>query len=126
MERKPEDIEIAKAHLKEARLKSKKNFDKRHHLHPKKIEEGDWVLLYDNSLDNQQSTTRKFAKRWFGSYVGKKVEGNATYLLAELGGIRLALAIAGKRIKIFKRRSTTDVRIEVLDYLILSIEDSEE
>jgi hypothetical protein len=62
----------------------------------------------------------------FGPYVVKKVEGNATYLLAELDGIRLALPIAGKKIKIFKKRDTTDIRIEFLDYLILNIEDNEE
>jgi hypothetical protein len=33
------------------------------------VEVGDWVLVYDNSLDHQYSTIRKFTKRWFGPYV---------------------------------------------------------
>ena len=40
----------------------------------RKMEEGDWVLVYDSSLDNQYSTARKFAKRWFGPYMVKKIE----------------------------------------------------
>jgi hypothetical protein len=34
--------------------------------------EGDWVLVYDNILDNQLSTTQKFAKQLFTPYVIKK------------------------------------------------------
>ena len=74
LERRTEDIEVAKARLKNARLKNKENFDRRHRLRPRKIVEGDWVLVYDSSLDNQHSAARKFAKRWFGPYVVKKVE----------------------------------------------------
>ena len=29
----------------------------------RKIEEGDWVIVYDSSLDHQHTTIRKFAKR---------------------------------------------------------------
>ena len=53
LERNSEDIEVAKARLKNARLKNKKDFDKRHRFHLRKIVEGDWVLVYDSSLDNQ-------------------------------------------------------------------------
>ena len=84
LERRTEDIEIAKARLKDARLKNKKAFDKRHRLRPRKINEGDWVLVYDNSLDNQHSTAQEFSHRWFGPYVVKKVEDNATFRLLEL------------------------------------------
>ena len=59
---------------------------KKHRLRQRKIEEGDWVLVYDISLDNQYSIARKFAKRWFGPYMVKKIESNATYFLAELDG----------------------------------------
>ncbi|GGV53095.1 hypothetical protein GCM10010495_82180 [Kitasatospora herbaricolor] len=47
---------------------------------------------------------RKFSKRWFGSYVIITVHDNAIYLLRELDGTKLKILIAGKRVKIFKRR----------------------
>ena len=56
LERQPEDVELAAQRLKEARLKNKIRFDKTHRIRPKKIEEGDWVLVYDSSLDHQHST----------------------------------------------------------------------
>lgn len=104
LERRTEDIEEAIKRLKEARLKNKERFDRKHRLRPKTIEEDDWVLVYDSSLDNQHSTTKKFSKRWFGPYVVKVVHDNATYSLRELDGTSLKLPIAGKRIKFFKRR----------------------
>ena len=90
LERRLEDVELAKARLKDARLKNKERFDKRHRLRPKPIEEGDWVLMYDSSLDNQFTVQRKFAKRWFGPYyIVKHVHGNATYTLCELDGTEI-------------------------------------
>jgi hypothetical protein len=96
LERRTEVIEVAKAQLKNVRLKNKKDFERRHQLRPRKVVEGDWVLVYDSSLDNQHSTTQKFSRQWFGPYVVKKVEDNATYRLVELDGTPLALPIAGK------------------------------
>ena len=60
--------------------------------------------MYDNSLDNQHSTSHKFAKRWFGPYVIRQVNRNATYFLTEMDGVALKLPIAGKRIKLFQKR----------------------
>ena len=74
----------------------------------KKIQEGDWVLVYYNSLDNQHRSTRKFAKRWFGPYVVISVNDNATYHLAELDGTRMMTLVDGKRITAFKRRNETE------------------
>ena len=72
------------------------------------MQEGDWVLVYDSSLDNQHSTIRKFAKRWFGPLnLGKKTD-KATYFLNELDGTEICIPIAGKRIKIFKRRESLE------------------
>ena len=82
--------------------------------------------VYDNSLDNQYSTARKFTKRWFGPYMVKKIESNATYFLAELDRTRLALPIAGKRIKIFKRRETPNLEIKALDDVASITEDDKE
>ena len=102
LERRPEDIEVAIKRLKEAREKNKERFDQKHRLRPKAIQNDDWVLIYDSSLDNQHSTSRKFAKKSFGPYVVKQAYENATYLLKELDGMELKIPIAGKRIKLFK------------------------
>ena len=122
LERRPEDIEVAIKRLKKAREKNKERFDRKHRLRPKSIQNGDWVLVYDSSLDNQHSTARKFAKRWFGPYVVKQVYDNATYLLQELDGTELKNPIAGKRVKIFQRRfedqfseEFEDVEIDIED-----------
>jgi hypothetical protein len=104
LERRPEDVERAAEKLRTARIRNKERFDRTHRLRPKKIEEGDWVLVYDSSLDNQHKATRKFARRWFGPYVVTRVEDNGTYHLAELDETRIAILVAGKRVKAFKKR----------------------
>ena len=115
LERRPEDLELAKERLEAARIKNKARFDKTHRLRPRKIEEGDWVIVYDSSLDNQHSSMRKFAKRWFGPYVVKSANDNATYHLAELDGTRLTVPIAGKRVKIFKKRHDDEPNLDDLE-----------
>ena len=51
---------------------------------------------------------RKFPKLWFGPYEVWKVTDKATYYLNELDGTEIQTPIAGKRIKIFKRREDTE------------------
>ena len=75
----PEDIAEAIRRQQEARFRNKSWFDTKHRLRPRKIEEGDWVIVYDSSLDHQHTTIRKFAKRWFGPYEVRKVFDNETY-----------------------------------------------
>jgi hypothetical protein len=104
LERRPEDVEQAAEKLRTARIRSKDRFDRTHRLRLKKIEEGDWVLVYDSSLDNQHKAARKLARRWFGPYVVTRVDDNGTYHLAELDGTRIAIPVAGKRVKKFKKR----------------------
>ena len=62
-------------------------------------------MVYDNSLDIQHKAVRKFAKRWFGPYTVTSANDNGTYHLAELNGTRLAILVAGKWIKAFKKRN---------------------
>ena len=57
------------------------------------------MLVYDNYLDNKNKATRKF-----GPYVVMSTNDNATYHLAELDGTRIAVPVAGKRIKAFKKQ----------------------
>jgi hypothetical protein len=66
------------------------------------------VPVYDSSLDNQHRSTRKFARRWFRSYVVTSVDDNGTYHLAELDGTRIAAPVAGKRVQAFKKRHDND------------------
>jgi hypothetical protein len=104
LERREEDLEEAYIRLRDARLKNKERFDSTHRLRKNPIREGDWVLVYDSSLDHQHSAIRKFSRRWFGPYVVIKMHDNATYALRELDGTRLKVPIAGKRVKAFRRR----------------------
>ena len=104
LEQRPEDVEQAAEKLRLVRLKNKGRFDRTHRLRPKNIEEGDWVLVYDSSLDHQHRAMRKFSRRWFGPYAVTSVNNNATYHLAELDGTTMAVPVAGKRIKVFKKR----------------------
>ena len=52
LERKPGDVEWATMRTKEVGTRNKAKFDKKHRLRSRKIEEGDWLLVYDSSLDN--------------------------------------------------------------------------
>ena len=63
------------------------------------------MIVYDSSLDHQHTTMRKFTKRGFRPYEVRKVFDNGTYQLSELDGAILGVPIAGKRVKIFKKRT---------------------
>ena len=84
-------------------FRNKSRFDKKHHLRLRKIEEGDWVIVYDSSLDHQHTVIQKLTRKWFEPYEVRKAF-NRTYQLNELDGAILRLLIAGKRVKIFKKR----------------------
>ena len=71
-------MERAAEKLQVARIRNKGRFHQTHRLRPSKIEEGDWVLVHDSSLDNQHRATRKFARRWFGPYVVTGANDNRT------------------------------------------------
>ena len=73
------------------------------------------VIVYDSSLDHQHITIQKFARRWFGPYEVRQVCDNRTYQLSELNGTMLHSPIAGKRIKIFKKRKDAEPCTEVTD-----------
>jgi hypothetical protein len=97
-------VECEAEKLRTARFRNKEWLDRSHQLRPKKIEEGDWVLVYDSSLDNQHKATCKFARRRFGPYAVTRVNDNGTYHLAELDGTRIVVLVVGKRVKAFKKR----------------------
>ena len=62
LERLFEDQEIVLEKLKHAKLHNKERFDKTHRLRSKPINVGDWVLVFDSSLEHQHSTIKKFAR----------------------------------------------------------------
>jgi hypothetical protein len=116
LERLPEDQKIALEKLKAARLGNKERFDKTHRLRTKSIQIGDWVLVFDSSLEHQYSTLRKSSRRWFGPYVVVATHDNATYTLRELDGTMLKIPVAGKRIKPFRRRDSRFYADDIADF----------
>ena len=64
--------------MRAARVRNKELFDRTHRLQPRIIEEGDWFLVYETSLDNHHKAMRKFARRWFGPYVVTSANDNRT------------------------------------------------
>ena len=61
-------------------------------------------------------------KRWFGPYIVMHVLDNATYKLSELDGTELIVPIAGKRVKLFKKRC---VKIIIDDTILETLNVSE-
>ena len=102
LERRPEDLDIAQKRIRESRAIGKSYFDKTHRLRPHPLEKGDFVIVSDESLKKQWS--RKFDNRWLGPYIIEEVHANGSYTLKELDGTPLRTKIAGKRVKLFKRR----------------------
>ena len=72
-------------------------------------------MVYDSIIDHQHKTTRKLARRWFGPYVVTSANDNVTYHLTELDGSRLAIPIAGKRVKIVKKQQDKNPDLDDLD-----------
>jgi hypothetical protein len=126
LERLPEDQKIVLEKLKAARLGNKERFDKTHRLRTKSIQIGDWMLVFDSSLEHQHSTLRKFSRRWFGPYVIVAIHNNGTYTLRELDGTMLKIPVAGKRIKTFRRRDGRFYSDDIADFAAREDDEVEE
>jgi hypothetical protein len=126
LERLLEDQKIALEKLKAARLGNKDRFDKTHRLRTKSIQIGDWVLVFDSSLEHQHSTLRKFSRRWFGPFVVVTTHDNGTHILRELDGTMLKIPVAGKRIKIFRRRDGRFYSDNIADFAAREDDEVEE
>jgi hypothetical protein len=107
-------------------LGNKDRFDKTHRLWIKSIQIGNWILVFDSSLEHQHSTLRKFSRRWFGSYVVVATYDNATYTFHELDGTMLKIPIVGKWIKTFKRRNGWFCPDDVADFITHEVDEVEE
>lgn len=88
---------------KKRRKRTKRGLIKKHHLHLKPIQNGDRMLIYYSSLDNQHSAAKKFQRlRWFEPYVVKQFYDNTTmHLLQEFDETELRIPIPCKYIKLF-------------------------
>ena len=71
--------------------------------------------MYDNILDNQHSSMRKFTRRWFDPHVVTSAKDNATYHFVELDRTRLVIPIMGKRVKLFKKRHNDEPKLDDLE-----------
>ena len=54
-------------------------------------------------------------RSWFGPYVVTGANDNGTYHLAELDSTRMAIPVAGKRVKAFKKRHEGEPDLEGMD-----------
>ena len=102
-----------KARVKEAQTKNKGRFDWTHRLRPMKIEEGDWMLVYNKSLDKQCRPMQKFVSRWFGPSVVTSTNNNLTYHLVKLDKTMIVVPVAGKWIKVFTKRYKPEPNLDL-------------
>ena len=102
------DMEQAVKNLEKSRLAGKTWFNKKKRLQPEtsKIYKGDLVLVHDSRLDKQH--TEKLADRWGGPYVVEKVHDGGAYVLKELDGSELKIAVAGNRLKRYWSKVAND------------------
>ena len=69
------------------------------------------MIVYDNNLDHQHRTIRKFTRRWFRPYEVRKAFANGTYRLSEVNRTILRVPIGGKWVKIFKKQSDDEPNV---------------
>jgi hypothetical protein len=100
----PGKVAEAIERVKAKRMANKPRFDKKHRFRPKRIQEGDWVLIAERGLENQHSSAKKFIQRWRGPFVVVTCHANSTYTVRKLDGSVHRMPYAGERVKIFKRR----------------------
>src|SRR5438552_1345572 len=101
---------LAAINLRNSRKGNKVYFDQLKRLHPisQQLQEGDLVLLYDNSLQKNHHT--KFRDKWWGPYrIIEKAENSTFYRLEELDGTPLTGTTAGNRLKKFYSREITNM-----------------
>src|SRR5437667_7855069 len=101
---------LAAINLQNSRKGNKVYFDQHKRLRPirQQLQQGDLVLLYDNSFQKNWHT--KFSDKWRGPYkIIEKAENSTFYRLAELDGTPLAGTTAGNRLKKFYSREIANM-----------------
>ena len=60
--------------------------------------------MRNSALGKPGTTEDKFKPKWFGPYKVRQKHTNGSYNLEELDGTEIHSRIAGKRVKLFRRR----------------------
>ena len=106
VERREEDLEEAKAHLRRMRERGKEYFDRRHNIRDEPLEPGMLVLVHDTVGAMDMSSSRKLSFRWMGPY---RILGSnpalGNYTLTKLNGAELRGTFTGNRLKRFYPRA---------------------
>ncbi|KAI0353426.1 hypothetical protein OH77DRAFT_1382617, partial [Trametes cingulata] len=86
LERKPRDIARAAEVLRNTRLTSKEQFEKRfaHRLQRESFESGDLVLVRNSAIEREMN--RKHKPRYLGPYEIVRRTRNGSYVIRELNG----------------------------------------
>ena len=124
-ERRDDDVAEALAHLQRMREESAEYFDENNSIRQEPLHEGDYVLLWDSSIDTSYARMHKFVFRWLGPYQVHEADNEkGTFKIRELDGTVLATSIAGSRLKRYHPRGGTILQ-EMLQENSEAIEDVE-
>jgi hypothetical protein len=105
LERREEDLEEARYHLRRMREANKERYDLNNRVRDRRVKPGTLVLLHHHDTDVDISRSKKLAFRWAGPYRVKDcIEDRGTYLLEELDGAQLKGTFTGNRIRPFHIR----------------------
>ena len=108
LERRVDDIERAKEILDEPHRVACDNLNRNnaHQMRSEPLKIGDWVLLWDSTLDKQWS--RKLDNRWMGPFIVSEIRTGGIYRIRELNGALKASMYPGERLKKFIHRHEPD------------------
>ncbi|ORY18077.1 hypothetical protein BCR33DRAFT_642746, partial [Rhizoclosmatium globosum] len=100
LERKPEDLQLARERIERAREQRANQFNREHRLRPdsESIEEGDMVIVRDSKLDTIAGG--KLRWRYFGPF-WVFAKGESGYWLTEMDGTRIRKPFQGSRVKLY-------------------------
>lgn len=106
LERHPEDIERAAKRLKEARLRSKAQFERRYHkkIRRKIYSRGDPVLIRNTMVEKELN--RKTKPRYLGPFLVDRRTRGGSYVLKEMNGVFMRQGVAAFRLYPYLARNT--------------------
>lgn len=98
LERHPEDIARAAKKLREARLRSKAQFERRYHkkIRRKMYSRGDPVLIRNTMIEKELN--RKTKPRYLGPFIVDRRTKGGSYVLKEMNGVFMRQGVAAFRL----------------------------
>jgi len=102
---------LAAENLRNSRKSNKVHFDKHKRFRGERtqLQVGDLVLIHNTKSRFSRSRKKKLDDNWRGPYRVRKIPEDSTYyMLEELDGTRLAVSIAGNRLKKFFSRTSLE------------------